>query len=107
MKNRKISVAKVLVAATLMWPAAVLAQSAGHSSGGAGSASSSSTTTGIASGQAHISPPGTNSLGTANSSGVTTGMAVSEPNDRQRIDEQIRAEDAKVDSKINNICRGC
>jgi hypothetical protein len=108
MKRQKAILAQMLVVASLVCPAAALAQSAGRSGGGsAGSAAGSSTTPGIASGQSHISPPGTNSLGTANSSGVTTGMAGAEPTRSERYDEQFRAEDSKVDSKINNICRGC
>jgi hypothetical protein len=34
-------------------------------------------------------------------------MAGAEPKDSQRIDAEIRAEDARIDAKINNICKGC
>ena len=95
------------MAAALLYPAYALAQIGEGNSGGAHGGVGSRSTTGIASDQAHISPPGTNSLGTANSSGVTTGMAGAEPNDSQRIDAEIRAEDERIDAKINNICKGC
>ena len=107
MATQKNVLAKVVMVAALSCPAYALAQtsgSGGHSSGGAASASG---TTGIASDQAHISPPGTNSLGTANSSGVTTGMAGPEPQDSRRIDREIKNENDQIDSRINNICRGC
>jgi hypothetical protein len=108
MQTRKNVVAKVVVVVALLSPAHALAQiSGGHSSGGTSAVTGSSGTTGIASDQARIPPPGTNSLGTANSSGVTTGMAGPEPKDSQRIDREIRNENAQVDYKINNICRGC
>jgi hypothetical protein len=109
MQKRKNALARVVIAATLLCPAYALAQiSGGHSSGGAASSVTGSPgTTGLASDQAHISPPGINSLGTANSSGVTTGLAGPEPKDSQRIDAQIRAEDARIDAKINGICKGC
>jgi hypothetical protein len=42
-----------------------------------------------------------------NSSGVTSGMAGPKPKDSQPIDTEIRAEDARIDAKINNICKGC
>jgi hypothetical protein len=104
MATSKNVLAKIVIVVALSGPAYAMAQtSGGHSSGTAGA----SGTTGIASGQAHISPPGTNSLGTANSSGVTTGMAGPEPRDSQRIDNEIQRENTQVDSKINNICRGC
>jgi hypothetical protein len=105
MATSKNVLAKIVIVAALSGPADAMAQTGGgHSSGGAAGASG---TTGIASDQAHIAPPGTNSLGTANSSGVTTGMAGSEPKDSQRIDNEIQHENTQVDSKINNICRGC
>jgi hypothetical protein len=66
--------------------------------------------TGIAFDQAHIPPPGTNSLGTANSSGVTGGGTVgasTEPRDIGRIDAEIQHENSRIDSKISGICRGC
>lgn len=108
MQKQKNFLARIVMAAALLYPAYALAQIGGGNSGGAhGGAMGSQSTTGIASDQAHISPPGTNSLGTANSSGVTTGMAVTEPKDSQRIDAEIRAEDARIDAKINNICKGC
>jgi hypothetical protein len=110
METRKNILAKIVIVSALLCPAYALAQtssSAGHSSGGAGGVTGSSGTTGIASDQAHISPPGTNSLGTANSSGVTTGMAGSEPQDSRRIDREIKNENDQIDSRINNICRGC
>jgi hypothetical protein len=107
MTKQETILARILVMATLLYPAVALAQSgASHSAGGAGGMTGSQTT-GLASDQARISPPGTNSLGTANSSGVTTGMAGPEPRDSRRIDREIRAEDSKIDAKINNICRGC
>ena len=108
MQKNKNVVAKIVFVIALSCPAYALAQAGGgHSGGSASGARGSSGTTGIASDQAHIAPPGTNSLGTANSSGVTTGMASPEPKDSQRIDTEIRDENAKVDSTINNICRGC
>jgi hypothetical protein len=108
MQERKNVLAKIVIAAALLSPAYALAQSGGsHSGGSAAGVANSPGTTGIASDQARIPPPGTNSLGTANSSGVTTGMAGPEPKDSQRIDAEIRAEDARIDAKIGNICKGC
>jgi hypothetical protein len=107
--QQKNHLAKILMVAALLTPACALAQTTG--SLGSGAAHSSSTgTTGIASGQSHISPPGTNSLGTANSSGVAGGATVGanmEPADSRRIDAEIQSENSRVDSKINNICKGC
>jgi hypothetical protein len=54
-----------------------------------------------------ISPPGTNSLGTANSIGGETVGANMEPQDSRRIDTEIQNENARIDSKIGGICRGC
>ncbi|MGA2054508.1 MAG: hypothetical protein ABSG88_04320 [Bradyrhizobium sp.] len=108
MQKQKTGIATIATVAVLLYPAYALAQiGEGNSAGVHGSVMSSQSTTGIASDRAHISPPGTNSLGTANSSGVTTGMAGAEPKDTQRIDSEIRAEDARIDAKINNICKGC
>jgi hypothetical protein len=113
MQKRKNVLARVVIAAALLYPGYVLAQISGeHSSGGAasggvGGVTGSPGTTGIASDQAQIPPPGTNSLGTANSSDVTTGLAGTEPKDSRHIDAQIRAEDARIDAKINGICKGC
>jgi hypothetical protein len=108
MQKQKTVLATIAMLAALLYPAYALAQMGGGSSGGApGSVTGSRSTTGLASDQVHISPPGTNSLGTANSSGVTTGMAGAEPKDSQRIDAEIRAEDTRIDAKINNICKGC
>lgn len=107
METRKNSLAKIVIVSALLSPAYALAQTGGGpSSSGAGSVSGSSGTTGIASDQAQISRPGTNSLGTAESSGVTTGMA-GPGRDSRRIDAEIKDENVKIDSKINNICRGC
>jgi hypothetical protein len=108
MQKQKTFLARIVMVAALLYPAYALAQIGGGNSGGAhGGAMNSRNTTGIASDQAHISSPGTTSLGTSNSSGVTTGMAGPEPKDSQRIDAEIRAEDARIDAKINNICKGC
>ena len=107
MQKQKTALATIAMVAALLYPACALAQIGGGHPGGGASSMGAQTTTGLASDQAHISPPGTNSLGTANSSGVTTGMAGAEPKDSQRIDSEIRAEDAKIDAKINNICKGC
>jgi hypothetical protein len=108
MQKQRTALARVAMLAALLYPAYALAQTGGGNSGGApGSVTGSRNTTGLASDQAHISPPGTNSLGTANSSGVTTGTAGAEPKDSQRIDDEIRAEDTRIDAKINNICKGC
>jgi hypothetical protein len=60
--------------------------------------------------QAHIAPLGTNSLGTASSArlpGGTTVGANMEPKDSRPIDAAIRDENSRIDSKINNICKGC
>jgi hypothetical protein len=82
-----------------------------ESPGGAqGSSLGGRTTTGIAFDQADISPPGTNSLGSANSAGLSGGETVGanmERRDSRQIDADIRDENARVDSKINNICKGC
>jgi hypothetical protein len=107
MQEQKRVKTKILMIAALLYPTCALAQIGGGHPGGGASSMGAQTTTGLASDQAHISPPGTNSLGTANSSGVTTGMVGAEPKDSQRIDSEIRAEDAKIDAKINNICKGC
>ena len=106
-KPRAIKV-KILMVAALLYPACGLAQISGNSGTGA-SSTGSRATTGIASDQAHISPPGTNSLGTANSSGGTgsgTGANM-EPRDSRRIDTEIQNENSRIDSKISGICRGC
>jgi len=100
MTKQETILARMLVVAALLCPVVAFAQSGPGSTAG-------SRTTGLASDQARISPPGTNGLGTANSSGVTTGMAGPEPRDSQRIDAEIRAEDSRIDAKINSICRGC
>jgi hypothetical protein len=107
MQKQKTAVATIAIVAALLYPAYGLAQIGGGHPGGGASPMGSHSTTGLSSDQAHISPPGTNSLGTANSSGVTTGTAGAEPKDSQRIDAEIRAEDTRIDAKINNICRGC
>ena len=102
--------AKLVIIAALLCPVGALAQSGAGSAGGtaAGSSMSSPSTTGIASDQARISPPGTNSLGTANSSGEPAGTTVgANMRDNARIDAEIRNENSQIDSKINNICRGC
>jgi hypothetical protein len=111
MQKQKTGKLKTLMVVALLYPACALAQiSGGNSGGGArGSSMGAGSTTGIASDQAHISPPGTNSLGTANSSGsggATVGANM-EPQDSRRIDAEIRDENSRVDSKINNICKGC
>jgi hypothetical protein len=108
MQKQVTILVQTLVVAALLFPAVALAQSgAGHSSGTAGGVTGSQTTTGLASDQARISPPGTNSLGTANSSGATAGIAGAEQKDSRRIDAEIQAEDSRIDAKINSICRGC
>jgi hypothetical protein len=110
MQKQKISKARLLIIAALLYPACALAQIGGGNSGGGAHSSSTGATTGIASDQAHISPPGTNSLGTANSTGLPGGTTVGanlEPKDSRRIDAEIRDENSRVDSKINNICKGC
>jgi hypothetical protein len=104
--------AKLLMIAALLYPACAFAQVSGGNSAGAahGSSVGAPSTTGIASDRAHTSPPGTNSLGTANSSGLPGGTTVGAnmgPKDSQRIDAEIRNENSRVDSMINNICRGC
>jgi hypothetical protein len=112
MQKQKMGKAKLLIFAALLYPTCALAQIGGGNSGSGAHSSSTGagTTTGIASDQAHISPPGTNSLGTANSAGLPGGTTVGanmEPNDSRRIDAEIRDENSRVDSKINNICKGC
>lgn len=107
MQQLKRAKTKMLMIAALLYPACALAQIGGGHPGGGASSTGSQSTTGLAPDQAHIASPGTNSLGTANSSGVTTGMAGVEPKDSQRIDAEIRAEDTRIDAKINNICKGC
>ena len=110
-KQKTVSTkAKLLMVVALLYPACALAQISGQSSPGAHASKGARSTTGIASDQAHIAPPGTNSLGTANSSdspGGTTVGANREPRDSQRIDAEINDENSRVDSKINNICKGC
>jgi len=113
-KQTVLANSKLLMVVALLYPACALAQTgAGHSSGSAAAHSSSmgaSSTEGIASDQAHISLPGTNSLGTENSSGLPGGATVGsnmKPKDSQRIDAEIKDENFRVDSKINSICRGC
>lgn len=112
MQKQNVSKTHTLIVAALLYPACALAQiSGGHTGGGAHSSSmGAGMTTGIASDQAHISPPGTNSLGAANSSGFAGGETVGanlDPKDSRRIDAEIRDENSRVDSKINNICKGC
>src|SRR5580692_1029557 len=112
MQKQKTGKLKILMVAALFYPACALAQISGGNSGGGAHDSSmgAGSTTGIASDQAHISPPGTNSLGTANSSGSPGGATVGanmEPQDSRRIDAEIRDENSKIDSEINNICKGC
>jgi hypothetical protein len=111
MQKQKTRLAKILMVATLLYPAYALAQISGPSGGSAHSSSmGTGSTTGIASDQAHISWPGTNSLGTANSSGLPGGATVGanmEPTDSRRIDAEIQDENSRVDFKINNICKGC
>jgi hypothetical protein len=105
MKKQTRTLVKIVMVSALLYPAYALAQvSGGHSGSGA---TGSSGTTGLASDQAHISPPGTNSLGTASPSDGTVGLAGPEPKESRQIDREIRAEDARIDAKINNICRGC
>jgi hypothetical protein len=109
MQKRKSALAGMVMVATLLYPPCALAQTSGGS-GAHGDTTGAQTTTGIASDQAHISPPGTNALGTANPSDVLGSGTVGanmEPTDSQSVDAKIRAEDAKIDAKIKNICRGC
>ena len=100
MQKQKTALVGLAMMAALLCPAFALAQISGQSSGSPG---------GLASDQAHISPPGTNSLGTADSVGYPPGTTVGAnmSSDSKRIDAEIRAEDARIDAKINNICRGC
>ena len=112
MQKQKTGKLKILMVAALLYPACALAQISGGNSGGSahGSSMGAGSTTGIASDQAHISAPGINSLGTANSSGSPGGATVGanmEPQDSRRIDAEIRDENSRIDSKINNICKGC
>jgi hypothetical protein len=112
MQKQKMGKTRLLIIVALFYPACVLAQIGGEHSGADahGSSLGGGTTTGIASDQAHISPPGTNSLGTANSVGSSSGETVGAnmaPTDSRRIDAEIRDENSRVDSKINNICKGC
>ena len=108
MQKQKTALATLAVVAALLYPAYVFAQiGGGNSAGTHGSVTGSRSTMGLAPDQAHISPPGTNSLGTANSSGAATGAAGVEPKDGQRIDAEIRAEGVRIDAKINSICKGC
>lgn len=107
MQKQQATLISIAIAAALLYPAYALAQIGGNSGSPHGAMTGSPGTTGLASDQAHIPPPGTNSLGTANSSDVTTGMAGPEPKDSRRIDAQIRTEDARIDAKINGICKGC
>jgi hypothetical protein len=112
MQKQKMGKTKLLIIVALLYPGYTLAQIGGERSGGGahGSSMGGGTTTGIASDQAHISPPGTNSLGTANSAGLPGGETVGanmEPKDSRRIDAEIRDENSRVDSKINSICKGC
>jgi hypothetical protein len=103
--------AGTLVIGALLYSPYAVAQSSGSSGpGSTGSSAGGGTTTGIASDQAHISPPGTNSLGTANSSGTTGGGTVGvnrEPGETRSIDTEIEHENSRIDSRINGICRGC
>ncbi len=112
MQKQKTGKTKILIIAALLYPACALAQISGGNSGGSapGSSVGAPSTTGIASDPAHLSPPGTNSLGTANSSGLPGGATVGanmEPRDSRRIDAEIQDENSRIDSKINNICKGC
>jgi hypothetical protein len=109
MRKQKTVLANSLLIGALLYSPCALAQ-IGGSPGGAASSSGVRSTTGIASDQARIPPPGTNSLGTANSSGVTGSGTVGanrEPKDSQAIDSEIQNENSRIDSKINGICRGC
>jgi len=111
MQKQKEVLTTALVIAAMIYAPCVFAQASGSPGGGGPSAGGGApTTTGIASGQAHIPPPGTNSLGTANSSGVAGGGTVGanmEPRDIGRIDAEIQRENSRIDSKIGSICRGC
>jgi len=112
MQKQKTRKAKLLIIAALLYPACAFAQISGGTSGSDTHSSSvgAGSTTGIASDQAHIAPPGTNSLGTANSAGLPGGATVGanmEPSGSRRIDAEIQDENTKVDSRINNICKGC
>lgn len=101
--------ARTLMIGVLLYSPYALAQVGGNSGSG-GSSAGSRTTTGIASDQARVPPPGTNSLGTANSSGVTGSGTIGanmEPKDSRGIDAEIQNENSRIDSKINGICRGC
>ena len=111
MPKQKEILAKALVIVAALYSPCVLAQVSGSSGSSAPSASGGArTTTGIASDQAHIPPPGTNSLGTANSSSATGSGTVGanmEPKESRSIDTEIQHENARIDSKIGSICRGC
>ena len=105
MQKRKAALARLAMVAALLYPACSLAQTNGGRGAHDGT-TGAQTTTGIASEQAHISPPGTNTLGTANSSDVLDSATVGanmEPSRSQSVDAKIRAEHAR----IKNICRGC
>jgi hypothetical protein len=114
MQQQKAVVVRAVLAGTLMiglllYSPYVLAQISG-SQGGGTSSTGSRTTTGIASDQARIPAPGTNSLGTADSSGAAGSGTVgvnTEPKDSRHIDAEIQNENLRIDSKINGICRGC
>jgi hypothetical protein len=105
MQKQKTVLAKTLMIGVLLYSPFAFAQTSGSPGGGAPS-TGTRTTTGIASDQAHISPPGTNRPGTANSSSGTVG-ANFEPQDSRRIDTEIQNENIRIDSKISGICRGC
>jgi hypothetical protein len=102
--QQKAVLANALMIGALLYGPCALAQTSGNS--GSGPASTGSRTTGLASGQAHISPPGTNSLGTANSGGETVGANM-EPNENRNFDSEIQNENSRINSKLKGICRGC
>jgi hypothetical protein len=114
MQQQKAVLVRTALAGTLMigpllYSPYGLAQISG-SPGGGTSSTGSRTTTGIASDQARIPAPGTNSLGTANSSGAVGSGTVGanmEPKDSRHVDAEIQNENLRINSKINGICRGC
>jgi hypothetical protein len=101
----------LMVAGMLLIPLQAAAQSGGAAGATTGTGGTSATPPGATTSPtgspnaAMPGPPGTNALGTAQSSGrgATTGSA----SGSSSVDEQIRAEDPKIDRKLKSICRGC
>lgn len=88
----------------LLAPLQALAQSGGVAGSGSGAAGVTTVTAG--SPKATMpGPPGTNSAGTAQSSG--RGATIGSGTGSAAEDENIRAENRKIDQKLKSICRGC